>query len=493
MSGIDRVIFPRSPLVQNALAILAETSKIVGEGYFPVLVEALARSLGVRWAFVGRFDGAEPNRSETIAYWDNGPAENFAYQLENTPCANVASDSVCCFPDNICDLFPDDRDLVDMGARSYAGTPLRASDGRVLGLVAVLDDKPFTDPEAVENIIGLFSGRAAAELERVATRSMNEQLGRIVEASVSEAFVFGGDTYRFELVNRGARDNLGYTMEELRALTPWDIKPEYSKDDFLSFVEPLKSGEEETLVFDTVHQRKDGSTYPVCVQLQYFPDVGNVFFASITDETEKKKQEEHERLILREMSHRAKNVLAIVQVLARQTVKKHPEDYVTRLEARIAALSASHDILIRNEWKAAPLQDLVRSQLDHFRDLLDSRIRLQGPNVLLTAQAAQGFGLALHELGTNAAKYGALSNAEGIVTVSWQEISLDGDSVFELTWEESGGPEVMPAETRGFGSYLIEKGLSAQFGAEVHIAYERSGIVVRFRAPSGRVQAEDQR
>ncbi|WP_120076196.1 HWE histidine kinase domain-containing protein [Aurantiacibacter odishensis] len=493
MTRIDRVIFPRSPLVQNALAILAETSKIVGEGYFPVLVEALARSLSVRWVFVGKFDRADPTRSETIAFWDNGPAENFSYSLENTPCANVASDSVCCFPDNICDLFPDDQLLIDMGARSYAGMPLRAADGRVLGLVAVLDEEPFSDPEAVENIIALFSGRAAAELERLATRSVNEQLGRIVEASVSEAFVFNGDSYQFELVNRGARQNLGYTMEELRTLTPWDIKPEFSKDEFLAFLQPLISGEEETLVFETVHVRKDGSTYPVCVQLQYFPDVGNVFFASITDETEKKKQEDHERLILREMSHRAKNVLAIVQVLARQTVKNHPEDYLASLEARIAALSASHDILIRNEWKAVPLQDLVRSQLAHFRDLLESRIQLSGPHILLTAQAAQGFGLALHELGTNAAKYGALSNADGIVTISWQEICEGGEQVFELTWKEAGGPEVIPSETKGFGSFLIEKGLSSQFGADVRIAFDRTGIVARFRAPCDRVQADEQR
>lgn len=489
MTEIDRVIFPTSPLVQNALAILAETSTIVGEDYFPVLVEALGRSLGVRWAFVGRFDGMNPTRSETIAFWNGGPAENFFYSLENTPCANVASDNVCCFPDNICDLFPDDQLLIDMGARSYAGTPLRAADGRVLGLVAVLDEKPFADPEAVENIIALFSGRAAAEMERLATRSVNEQLGRIVEASVSEAFVFNGETYQFELVNRGARDNLGYTMEELRALTPWDIKPEYSQDDFLAFVQPLLSGEEETLVFETVHVRKDGSTYPVRVQLQYFPDVGNVFFASITDETEKKKQDEHERLILREMSHRAKNVLAIVQVLARQTAKGTPQDYVARLEARIAALSASHDILIQNDWKAVPLEDIVRSQLAHFGELLDHRIHLKGPHILLTAPAAQGFGLALHELGTNAAKYGALSNSDGVVTISWQKAGTSDKPLFELTWAETGGPEVTPFETRGFGSFLIEKGLSSQIGATIEIDYKPTGVVAIFCAASERALA----
>lgn len=475
------------PTVGNALSILAETSRVVGEGYFPIVVEGLAKALNVRWAFVCRFNPATPDEAATIAFWDNGPAENFVYKLLNTPCADVASQGVCCYADDITSLYPFDEMLTDIGAKSYAGTALRSLDGRVLGLVAVMDEKPFADPDTVSEIVELFSARAAAELERLATASMNERLGKIVEASVSEAYVFDSQSYRFELVNRGARENLGYSMEELRKLTPWDLKPEYSKEEFLSFVKPLIDGELSVLQFQTVHKRKDGSTYPVSVQLQYFPDEGGVFFASITDETERKAREEREKLILNEMNHRAKNVLAVVQVLARQTAKRNPDDYVARLEARIAGLSASHNVLVQNSWEDVPFEELIRSQLGHFEHLIGERITISGPPTKIKAIAAQGFGLALHELATNAAKYGALSNENGCVAIDWEEIESAEGRQLRLCWKESGGPEVTAPSSAGFGSFMIEKSLASQFGCKVDLDYDPSGLRCEFLVPNDRV------
>ena len=179
-------------------------------------------------------------------------------------------------------------------------------------------------------------------------------------------------------MNRGARENLGYSMPELRKLTPWDLKPEFSKREFLDYVDPLKTGQVPVLRFETNHLRKDGTTYPVAVELQYFPDAGSVFFASISDETERKKQEEREQLLLREVNHRAKNILAVVQVLARQSAKHEPEDFLNRLEVRIAALAASHDVLVNHAWQEVPLEELVRSQLGHFESLIGDRINLMG-------------------------------------------------------------------------------------------------------------------
>ncbi len=475
------------PTVENALSILAETSRVVGEAYFPIVVEGLAKALNVRWAFVCRFNPATPDEAATIAFWDNGPAENFVYELLNTPCADVASQGVCCYADDITSLYPFDEMLTDIGAKSYAGTALRSLDGRVLGLVAVMDEKPFADPDTVSEIVELFSARAAAELERLATASMNERLGKIVEASVSEAYVFDNQSYRFELVNRGARENLGYSMEELRKLTPWDLKPEYSKEEFLSFVKPLIDGELSVLQFQTVHKRKDGSTYPVSVQLQFFPDEGGVFFASITDETERKAREEREKLILNEMNHRAKNVLAIVQVLARQTAKRNPDDYVAQLEARIAGLSASHNVLVQNSWEDVPFEELIRSQLGHFEHLIGERITISGPPTKIKARAAQGFGLALHELATNAAKYGALSNENGCVAIHWEEIESAEGRQLRLCWKESDGPKVTAPSSAGFGSFMIEKSLASQFGCKVDLDYDPLGLRCEFLVPNDRV------
>ena len=494
MTEIDRVFVPMSPLVQNALSILAETSAVVGEDYFPVLVEGLANALGVRWSFVCRLDAATTSQAQTIAFWDNGQADNFVYQLENTPCADVVQNGVCLFPEKITALFPLDEMLIDMGVESYAGTPLRASDGRILGLVVVLDDKPIADPAAVEEIMQLFAGRAAAELERLVASSLSERLGKIVEASVSEAYVFDSHSFRFELVNRGARENLGYTMEELRELTPWDLKPDFTREEFLELVKPLIDGDQEILVFETNHRRKDGSTYPVCVHLQYFPDVGEVFFASIIDETDRKQREKQEKILLHEINHRAKNVLSVAQVLARQTAKRSSEDYVERLESRIPALSASHDCLVANDWKDIPFDQLIRSQLGHFRHLIGKRIKLDGPKEMIRAEAAQGFGLALHELATNAAKYGALSNDVGEVLISWVPSEEDeDDQSFSLAWIESGGPEVSKPAKAGFGSSLIENSLSAQFGCKVSLQFEPKGLRCTFKAPAHKVLALDPR
>lgn len=488
MDKIEQAGSPATPSIERALAIIARSSQVVGAAYFPELVRGLAEALGTRWALVGALDPAHPEQVKTLAFWNDGPAVNFTYSLQDTPCAEVAVNAVCCFPNDVQQEFPLDQMLIDMGVQSYAGAPLRAADGRVLGLLAALGERPFDDPALVKEIVSLFSGRAAAEMERLATASLNERLGRIVEDSVSEAYVFDGETFCFELVNRGARENLGYSMDELARMTPWDLKPEVPQERFMELVRPLLSGELPVLEFETVHQRKDGSLYPVAVKLQYFPDAGGVFFASITNETERKAREEREKVILHEMNHRAKNLLSVVQVLARQTARRGPEDFVERFESRIQALAASHDVLVHNTWKEVPVEDLVRSQLGHFRTLIGDRIRLSGPAYKLNTNAVQAFGLALHELSTNASKYGALSSDKGRIDIDWEVDWRGGEEPrFSLVWTETGGPEVAAPSTRGFGSTLIERSLASQFGCEVDLRFEKSGVVCVFRAAASRV------
>ncbi|BDI60853.1 sensor histidine kinase [Qipengyuania nanhaisediminis] len=490
MNIIEAVEPAPSPAMLNALSIVARTAQVVGEPFFPVLARNLAEALNLRWVLICRFDPKAPDLARTIAFWDNGPGENFVYGLEHTPCAKVRDNSVCCFADQIQNRFPKDEMLVDMGAQSYAGIPLRSADGAVLGLIAVLDENPFPDPQAVTDILQLFSGRAAAELERITTASLSERLGKIVEASVSEAYVFDGESYQFELVNRGARRNLGYTMEQMRSLTPWDLKPQYNREEFIAFVAPLKHGETDALRFETVHERADGSHYPVAVSLQYFPEAGGVFFASITDETERKKRAEHEQLLLREVNHRAKNILAVVQVLARQTARRNPDDYIDRLEARLMALSASHDLLVDHSWQDVPFENLIRSQLGHYQPLIGERITLAGPSLKVKASAAQTLGMALHELSTNAAKYGALSNDSGTIAIAWDESMAGDEKMLELSWSERGGPAVTPPEKTGFGSVMIERSLIGQFSCDVDIDYAQEGLSCRFCAPADRVLAE---
>lgn len=274
---------------EEARQKLIDCSRLVGRPFFDAVVEALAEALAVRWVLLCDVDPSNPGRARVITAWSDGKRqEPFEYDLRGTPCANVLGNEMCFYPAAVASLFPEDVMLTEMGAESYLGVPLRGTDGRTLGLLAVLNDKPIDGSFHPDETLELFAGRAAAELERLVASSANERLGRIVEDAASETFVFEADTLKFILVNRGARDNLGYSMEELRELTPLDIKPHLTADQFRELLAPIRSGEKSIQQFETVHRRKDGSLYNVSVTLQLLQDEARpVFYASIEDTTER--------------------------------------------------------------------------------------------------------------------------------------------------------------------------------------------------------------
>jgi PAS domain S-box-containing protein len=176
----------------------------------------------------------------------------------------------------------------------------------------------------------------------------------------------------------------------------------------------------------------------------------------VTDITERKRYEEHIELLLHEVNHRSKNLLALVQAVARQTSASSPNDFVARFGERIQAMAAAQDLLVKNEWRGVDLDGLVRSQLAHFVDLIGTRIEIGGPALLLSASAAQALGMALHELATNAGKYGSLSNADGHVSIEWSIEAVEtGRDNFVIGWTETGGPAVQTPQRSGFGTTVI--------------------------------------
>jgi two-component sensor histidine kinase len=173
-------------------------------------------------------------------------------------------------------------------------------------------------------------------------------------------------------------------------------------------------------------------------------------------------------------------MLSVVDAIAHQTATKNPEDFVERFSERIQALSANQDLLVRNEWNGVEIEDLVCAQLALFADLIGSRIAVHGPRLRLKAASAQAIGLALHELATNAGKYGALSTDTGRVDVRW---GADGDT-FTMSWTERDGPPVSAPKRRGFGTIVMEAMAERSVGGVVDLDYAPSGLTWRLTCPA---------
>jgi PAS domain S-box-containing protein len=222
------------------------------------------------------------------------------------------------------------------------------------------------------------------------------------------------------------------------------------------------------------------------VGLSYFEGVGRERRAvnvagTAQDVTERKEREEKEHLLMREINHRAKNMLSVVASIAHQTAARNPDEFVARFSERIQALSANQDLLVRSEWSGVDVADLVRAQLAHFADLIGSRIAVQGPKLRLNPASAQAIGLALHELATNAGKYGALSTDRGRVNISWGT----ADDTFTMSWTERDGPPVSAPQQRGFGSIVMEAMAERSVGGEVRLDYAPEGVTWGLICPAG--------
>jgi two-component sensor histidine kinase len=210
------------------------------------------------------------------------------------------------------------------------------------------------------------------------------------------------------------------------------------------------------------------------------------------DITDHKRSEEHLRLLLNELNHRVKNTLATVQSLASQSFRLRgttgaqdlPALYAA-FEARLFALARGHDILTRENWEGAGLVEIVAQAFAPYRDLPEdcSRIRLEGPDLRVSPSMALSLSMAMHELCTNAAKYGALGAPEGRVRVSWSTLEAPTGPRLVMRWEEHGGPPVLPPSRKGFGSRLIQDGLARELNGEVRLAYRPEGVVCTIDVP----------
>jgi two-component sensor histidine kinase len=267
---------------------------------------------------------------------------------------------------------------------------------------------------------------------------------------------------------------LGHTDEELRdtldqpaaaAAKRRVIETGVSAD--IEFVQPTANGRAYYSLHIEPARAADGSIEGIVCAAQ--------------DITDRKDREAHLHMLMREITHRSKNLLAVIQGMARQTARHAGTigNFLQVFSARLQALAHSHDLLVQQSWHRAALEDLVRKQMGPYLEYPDGRVTIEGPPIWLDPEAAQSVGLALHELAANAAKFGALSRADGKVSVAWQQ---DGKEV-EILWTESGGPAVMTARTPGFGSLVLEKNLPRALDAHVQLDFRPEGLRCRIAVP----------
>ncbi|MBS0243756.1 MAG: hypothetical protein JSS20_16390 [Proteobacteria bacterium] len=196
------------------------------------------------------------------------------------------------------------------------------------------------------------------------------------------------------------------------------------------------------------------------------------------DITERKRAEDHQRFLMRELSHRSKNLLTIVQAMASQTGRSSStvSEFLQRFRRRLAALAGAQDALIAQNWFGASLAEVAKAQIETFIGGSDHRVTATGPDIFIDADAVQAIGLAMHELATNSVKYGALSSPAGRVAIDWRLEPADARQHLRLSWREQGGPPVVEPTRKGFGHAVIVQMVASKLDADVRLEFPSDGL-----------------
>jgi two-component system CheB/CheR fusion protein len=296
---------------------------------------------------------------------------------------------------------------------------------------------------------------------------------------------------RFELVNPRFCEIVGREARELYRMRVQDV---IHPEDLHKSVEVVRRLLVEHSHFDIELRfvRPDGSVVWTRHSITAMRDSDRKprhLISAVLDISQQKQAARHVELMLDELNHRVKNTLATVQAIAMQTLVKAPdlESFRIAFNARLMALSKTHNLLAADAWTGARLRDIVANELAPFRrgdsESGSERVRILGDEVLLSTKHALALSMAIHELATNASKYGALSASGGCVVVRWQVHAGMPCDRLHLEWTESGGPPVTPPERRGFGTRLITEGLAFELNGEATLAYEKTGVSCVIEVP----------
>ena len=354
--------------------------------------------------------------------------------------------------------------------------------GEALGTIWVVahDTSRRFDAEdlRVMTNLGTF---AASAYQTLLSLNATQRIASIVESS-DDAIVSKDLNGVIINWNQGAERIFGYTAEEVVGKPITILIPPDRHDEEPSILERIRRGER-VEHFETVRMRKHGSRVDISLTISPVKNAeGKIIGASkiARDITERKRSEAQIAILAREAEHRAKNVLATVQATVHLTQSDTPEGLKQAIEGRIQALANVHRLFVESRWEGADLHGLAQEELAAYSPGRETRVQIDGPSVLLEPNAAQAIAVILHELATNAAKYGALSVPNGHVRIEW---SHEQNGQLVLRWTEKGGPPVEPPTRRGFGARVMENMVRGQFKGELKFDWHPEGLACEIVLP----------
>lgn len=358
-------------------------------------------------------------------------------------------------------------------------TQRRGKDGAIVDISVTVS--PIHD--ATGRVVG--ASKIARDIsEQKSLRGEKALLAAIV--STSDDAIISKDLNGIVTSWNGAAEELyGYTAEEAIGRHISMIAPPGRAEEMAEILAKIANGERVDH-YETQRRRKDGSIVEISLTVSPIYDAaGRVIGASkiARDIGERRHAEERLRLLMRELDHRAKNVLAVAQAMLRLTRAETVQDYVNAVEGRIRALARVHSRVAESRWDGAELRSLAAADIDVFSEA-GGRMTAEGDPVWVTPAAAQVLAIVLHELSTNAAKHGALSTDNGSVTIRWHR---DEAGDLRLFWVEDDGPAVAEPSRRGFGTQIIERGIPDQLGGSAEATWSPSGLRCAFVVPAAHV------
>ncbi|MBJ6125673.1 PAS domain S-box protein [Microvirga sp. BT325] len=369
--------------------------------------------------------------------------------------------------------------------------PITGPQGGTLGVLMLLDKQngEFTadDESILVQLAQIVSVSVESAVQTRAERESRERLWATHEhagVGIAETNASG----QFLTVNRGLLAITGYSRGELLNLSLFDLVHPDDSDTERALYDRQVAGELKTYSLEKRSIRKDGSSVWLNVSsTAVFDEQGGFRYSVrvIQDIDERKRFEQRQTLLVRELHHRVRNTLAVVQALAGATARTttSTREFNRSFSSRIAALAKTQTLLTEDYWQTAPLREMLQCELQPFWGKQHERFRLEGPDVSLSADLAVPLSMAFHELTANAAQYGALSVRKGCVTVQWELVAAKDQRELHLTWVEQNGPPVGKPERSGFGSFLLERILPAQCQARAHLSFDPTGLQCEINVP----------